>query len=79
MADLSPTERHVMEHALGRQYPARQRDYRNRFCAEPGGEDDATWRGLCERGLARLRAGPNDWQVYNVYAVTDAGKAALDG
>lgn len=66
----------LMRHALGisRRGGKWTEAYRNGFCANPGDDDDTAWKGLVERGLARLSVGPNGFQSFNVYAVTDAGK-----
>jgi hypothetical protein len=75
---LSKKERDLMEHALGRDRSNKKRDYRNNYCSNPGDEDSGVWSSLVERGLAIKTMGPNDWQPYDVFAVTDAGKTALD-
>jgi hypothetical protein len=74
---LTPAERDVMEHALGRNYPHKDPDHRNYFAAE---RDEATflvWVGLARRGLATEQARVT-WNTLSYFRVTDAGKAALD-
>lgn len=78
MADLSNDERSMMEHALGRDYPHKSRDYRNYYAAAKDGPEFATWTRLVERGLAKERTRV-DWTPLVYFHVTDAGKAALDG
>jgi hypothetical protein len=75
---LSKKERDMMEHALGRDWPDKERDYRNNYCSNPGDEDSDVWSSLVDRGLATKVMGPNSWQPYDVFAVTEAGRAALD-
>ena len=74
---LTKNEREMMEHALGRDYPHKSRDFRNYYVTmDPA--DIATWRSLVERGLAteQRRSTLHAMVTFNV---TDAGKAALDG
>lgn len=75
---LTPTERDLMEHALGRNYPHKDRDYRNYFAAERDEETFLVWVGLARRGLAMEQARVT-WSTLSYFRVTDAGKAVLDG
>ena len=74
MADsvLTDRERHVMRHALGLNIS--DTPYRNYYAASSGAIP--VWEGLVARGLADRSedSRPNRWQIYGV---TDAGRAAL--
>jgi|GEM_PF-2010122 len=70
-SELDAREVDMMGHALG--WP---KGYRNWYAADPGGPDDVVWASLVERGLASgPLPGPS---TLHYYAVTDAGKAALE-
>lgn len=64
-----------MEHALGmNSYPRVSRNY---FCASPDTDDDLEWWVLEHMGLARMVQGPSPMLPYNIYVVTDSGKARV--
>ncbi len=74
---LTPLERDLMEHALGRDYPNKERDFRNHYVIGEECADIAVWRSLVARGMASE-------QPYSLaqgsflFRVTDVGKLALD-
>lgn len=68
-------EREVMDHALGRTYPNKARDYRNHFAARPGSEDYEVWERLEVDQLAQRGRTIPGGLVY--FQVTEAGKQAL--
>ena len=78
MAELTIQERELMEHALGRDYPHKERDFRNHYVIGEECPDIAAWRALASRGLATERPYSLAQGSY-LFRVTDAGKAALDG
>lgn len=67
-----------MEHALGRDYPHKAKDYRNYYAASREGADFKAWMSLVDRGLATKRTDVA-WTPCVYFGVTDAGKAELDG
>jgi hypothetical protein len=75
---LTAKERDLMEHALGRDYPHKAKDYRNWYAAGRGGPDFDAWMSLVDRGLATKRTDVA-WTPCAYFGVTDAGKAELDG
>jgi hypothetical protein len=79
VSKLSPRERELMEHALGRDYPHKKpRDFRNYYAADRAGREYREWSALVERRLATKRTEVS-WTPLIYFAVSDAGKAALDG
>jgi len=78
MSAITAIERELMEHALGRSYPNKTRDYRNHFAAEPDGPDWPVWMALADRGLARAGSFVNERGGMRYFHVTEDGKAALD-
>jgi hypothetical protein len=75
---LTAKERDLMEHALGRDYPHKSKDYRNYYAASREGADFKAWMSLVDRGLATKRTDVA-WTPCAYFGVTDAGKAELDG
>lgn len=75
--ELSPEERHVIEHSLG--IAQTGREYRNHFCASEGHHDWSTLQDLCELGLMRIYRAPTYLSGGDtVFLVTGAGKAAIE-
>jgi hypothetical protein len=74
---LTAKERDLMEHALGRDYQHKSKDYRNWYAAGRGGPDFDAWMSLVDRGLATKRTDVA-WTPCAYFGVTDAGKAELD-
>ena len=66
----------LMRHACG--MDSRTPYYRNYFAAEPGFKDAACWVHLVGLGLAQRGLRLNPLSPYDVYHVTDKGKAYLD-
>jgi hypothetical protein len=74
---ITAKERDLMEHALGRDYPHKERDYRNYYNTglDTYEDDDVrAWNRLVRLGFAE------GWTAGGLlyYRVTDAGRAALD-
>jgi hypothetical protein len=75
---IDKQEAGLMANAMGLEKPRWVEDpYRNRFHANPSGEDDKIWSKLVARGFAELAGTPTEHMPYNTYAVTDDGKRAL--
>ena len=74
---LTPEERSLMEHALGR--GSRAKDARNHFAVGKDSPDFAVWEQLVADGFAK-RGREISWTGGLVYFhVTEDGKEALDG
>jgi hypothetical protein len=72
-------QRSILKHALGLEGSFKHRHpYRNYYCAEVGGEDDAEITRLVEMGLMRKGPTINDGRDYYAF-VTEAGKAEVVG
>lgn len=75
---LTAQERELLEHALGRDYPHKERDFRNYYAEAREAPTYEVWRSLEARGLARSKAQDPQLGDLVYFFVTDAGKAALD-
>jgi len=73
---MNLTDRQIgnMRHALG--LTRSNKPFRNHYCVDAGNEDDLSWNELVKAGYAKVSP-PRDWLPYNIYRVTDEGKAAL--
>ncbi|MGH6950834.1 MAG: hypothetical protein ACREH4_08175 [Vitreimonas sp.] len=75
--DLTAAQVENMRHALGLNQYALTKPYRNFFWTDADGEDGRTWAPLVERGLAWASKPQKDFGGTVMFAVTDAGLAAL--
>jgi hypothetical protein len=71
---MSPSQRHIIEHALG----IGRGDHRNHFVTGPGGDDYADCRALVAMGYMHEYAGHPLTGGDPCFKVTAEGRAALE-
>lgn len=74
----SPRQREIMEHALGRNYYNRTKDYRNRFVTDEDSEDGRECMKMVDLGWMRiLRRKLEVYGGMTAWCVTEKGKIIL--